>query len=372
VLWFVLRPTRRELLDWIACFVLTVLVAALVWMPFYISLQSSGGYGPIAANHARYVVGFTGWLESAQRQMTNQFALGHSYSFLGLVLAMLLPRLLQPQRWNDVLVHVGKSLFEALGVLVLTATFVLSIGAVVGIGRQALALHHTPKQDEVSRRRAIGLVLVAVWWGAMLVATPLYTPYPRLALSLVLAACLATAMNWPPIAGIEKDKAELGIGWSVAALIAWIGLGLLMTYLQPHQDWHNHSADRRGIMHIAEQIRATGIRGEPRVVYSAGEPSIFFQLTAAGEPIAAPVPFVPREPATKDGLPIPTFIVVGPHANRDPQFQEQWAAAKGKWKLVQEFDCQPSAVVWLDLNDPRQSPQATRDLDRVRLYRLKP
>jgi hypothetical protein len=179
-------------------------------------------------------------------------------------------------------------------------------------------------------------------------------------------------MNWSSAGEKAEGENKLGIGWSCVALLVWIGLGYLLAHLQPHADPHDHPADRRGLVHIAEQVRATDIRREPRVIYVAGEPALFFQLCAVGEPIVAPIPFVPREPATKDGRPISTFIVVGPHANRDLRFKQAWAATQDRWELVAEYDYRPSLVVWLDLNDPRESPQlTTRDRDRVRLYRLR-
>jgi dolichyl-phosphate-mannose-protein mannosyltransferase len=68
---------------------------------------------------------------------------------------------------------------------------------------------------------------------------------------------------------------------------------------------------------------------------------------------------------------MPTFLVTGPHANRDPQFQQQWAAEKDRWELLHEYKYQPSDVVWLDLNNPQKSPKESANLDRVRLYRLR-
>jgi hypothetical protein len=167
------------------------------------------------------------------------------------------------------------------------------------------------------------------------------------------------------------ESKQLHPAWGCVVLPGWLALGLLMNAAMPHDDLHDHPLARRGLVTIAQQIRATDIRREPRVVYVFGEPAIFFQLRAAGEPIVSPVQMVPTEPATDAGQPIPTLLVTGPHAHRDPQFQQQWTVAKDRWELVQEFEYEPSLVVWLDLNDPRQSPQTTRDLDRVRLYRLR-
>jgi 4-amino-4-deoxy-L-arabinose transferase-like glycosyltransferase len=43
---------RRQLPWWLAGLMAAAAVVALVWSPYYLSLQASGGYGPIAANHA--------------------------------------------------------------------------------------------------------------------------------------------------------------------------------------------------------------------------------------------------------------------------------------------------------------------------------
>ena len=59
-------------------------------------------------------------------------------------------------------------------------------------------------------------------------------------------------------------------------------------------------------------------------------------------------------------------------AHRDPQLQQQWAAAKDRWQLIQAYDYQPSDIVWLNLHDPRQrDPPDKAQLNRVEVYRLK-
>jgi 4-amino-4-deoxy-L-arabinose transferase-like glycosyltransferase len=375
VLWFFLRPRRRDVVTWLGCLAVTCLVAAAVWSPYYFSLQSSGGYGPIAENHARYVVGLTGWLASAQRQITNQIVIGNGWTVLGLVLAVVLPQLLDPRRPLEVLLVVFQALITTFGVLLATFTFVLGLGAVVGIGRMAVAAGRAPKFDAAWRRRAVGLALIVVWWGAMLVATPLYTPYARLTLPLILAAMLAAALNWSPVLREPEDERatwQPGAVWGCLAVIVWLGIGFGLQALGPHQDVRERSVDRRDLVEIAQLVRLTERSfGQPRVIYVYGEPAIYFQLRAAGEPNVSPVQLAPVDPATSDGQPIPTLLIAGPHAHRDPQFQQQWAAVKDRWELIHEYEYQPGDVVWLDLNDPRRSPQETADLDRVRLYRLK-
>ena len=130
-------------------------------------------------------------------------------------------------------------------------------------------------------------------------------------------------------------------------------------------------SDRRGLQRIAAEIRRLHL-GQQRAVYVAGEPGLLFQLAVAGERFVAPVQDVPASQATIDGHPIPTFLVIGPHAHRDSQLQQQWAVAKDRWQLIQVYDYQPSDIVWLDLHDPRlPDPPDKAQLNRIEVYRLK-
>ena len=74
---------------------------------------------------------------------------------------------------------------------------------------------------------------------------------------------------------------------------------------------------------------------------------------------------------TLNGRALPTFLIAGPHAERDPQFREQLAAAGSRWKLVQTYDYAPSTLVWLDLHDPRNAGgRAGRERSRVSAVRV--
>jgi dolichyl-phosphate-mannose-protein mannosyltransferase len=375
VLWFFLRPPGKQIQSWLACFAVTALVAAAIWSPYYFSLQSQGGYGPIAENHAKYVVGFAGWFHSAARQVANQLAIGTAWSFLGLALALLVPQLLRvPQSGAATLWLIGKCLLTAFALLVISVTLAVGLGAAIGIGRMLLAMRRAPRADAIWRMCAIGLCLVSIWWAALLVATPLYTPYPRLIMPGLLAAILACALNWHPLLATEGDATPYHAG-SLAGcsifglmLVYWLGIYLLC----PHTDHLERLLDRRGLLGIAEEIHASQPQAGSRVMYVYGEPALYFQLRAAGEEIVSAVQQLPAEAATIDGKAIPTYLIAGPHAQRDPEFVRQFGAAQERWQLYKEYDYQPSALVWLDMNDPRRSPKETADKDRVRLYRLRP
>ena len=373
VMWFFQRPAAGQWRTWLACFAVTAITAAVVWSPYLLSLQAHGGYGPINANHERYIVGLSGWLASAGRQISNQYAIGVGWNTLGLVLAWYLPSLLVPRTLRESLWEFVTAATSAIGVLLLTAGFPVAIGAAVGIARMLLAIHAASRLDLAWQRRMIGATLTFAWLGGMLVATPFYTPYPRLALPLTIAAWLAASLNWdkPLVASDQPRAARLG---SVTGCFLVLAIALswaVLIPLLPHRDHVIYSGDRRDLMSIAEQIHATGTAREPRVICVYGEPAMLFQLRAAGEEIVIPVQEIPVFAAAENGRRIPTLLIAGPHALRDPSFRQQMAAAKTRWTLASEFSMQPSHVVWLDLNDPRHSPHATAAQDKVRVYRLR-
>ena len=372
VLWLLLRPPSEAVAEcgWSASR-LRRLVAAAVWSPYYLSLQSQGGYGPIAANHAKYVVGLAGWFSSAARQMSNQYAFGCWLTIGGVLLAAVLPALLERRGWWEMLARL-RWLGAAVAGVVIVSVVVTSVGATIGLARMLVGIHLTQKLDANWQRRTFGFGLLAVWWGGMLLVTPLYTPYPRLALPYLLAALLGTAVNvaeFLPL--VERDFYETRLGrfWQGAL---WAVVAAALLSLSVFIQRRELPLERRGIMHIAGRVRETANSTEPRAMYVYGEPALYFQLRAAGEELVSPIQELPSTAATLEGRPLPTFLMAGPHARRDPEFVRQLAAAKDHWELVREFDYQPSAVVWLDLNDPRRSPNETADLDGVRLYRLRP
>jgi dolichyl-phosphate-mannose-protein mannosyltransferase len=231
------------------------------------------------------------------------------------------------------------------------------------------AREQAPAGDVISPR-LVSLVLLGCWWGGLLVAVPCYSPYPRLALPWLLALWLATSLNARP--ALVQDEAFSAGRLSVQQMIAAaavVGVLFVIGLFVGRQAQVNAAADRRGMQQIAATIRATMLDTQPRVVYVYGEPAMFFQLRAAGEEFVAPVQHLPSEAATIEGAPVATYLVVGPHAETDPRFGEQWEGARQRWDLVQALDYQPSAVVWLDLHDPRKALEPSL-MHEVRLYKL--
>ena len=375
LLWLI---TQQSMVRKLGCFAVTAAIALAVWSPYFLWLQSSGGYGPISANHAKYVVGLTGWLDSAGRQISAQYVMQGLLGPVSLGVSLVLVRRLlsaSPTSWLWSLWRDGSALLAGLIFgLMLTSFVVAGVAAGIGIAISLIALLRESKQNAQVQMRAVATCLIAAWWLGLLLATPFYWPYPRLVLPWVLASWIGTAVCW------HQAERHVDIGsnanqapWRQGCLIAgMLFSGLCLIGSQVPKDIEAAPAsDRRGLQRIAAEIRRLH-PGQQRALYIAGEPGLFFQLAAAGEPLIAPVQDIPASPATIDGRPIPTLLVLGPHAHRDPQLQQQWAAAKERWPLNQAHDYQPSEIVWLDLHDPRQpDPLDKNQLNRIEVYRLK-
>src|SRR6185369_1431806 len=135
-----ISPRQRQRLNtFLACFAVTAVVATAVWSPYFFSLQSQGGYAPIADNHAKYFVGLAGWLDSASRQLANQRVLASRLSAVGILIAVALPAALPGRRWEHRLLQCG--IAAGLGVIALICTsFPVLIGvSFVGLIRATFA-----------------------------------------------------------------------------------------------------------------------------------------------------------------------------------------------------------------------------------------
>jgi hypothetical protein len=106
-----------------------------------------------------------------------------------------------------------------------------------------------------------------------------------------------------------------------------------------------------------------------RAIYVYGEPALLFQLKAAGESFVGPVQDIPGAAVNADGTTITTYLVIGPHARSDPQFRAAWKESSSRWKRVASFPYRPSAIVRLDLIDPRKE-QPPKSWEKVEVYRL--
>ncbi|MBS0262375.1 MAG: glycosyltransferase family 39 protein, partial [Planctomycetes bacterium] len=194
-----IRPIALSLLLWGTM----VFVAALVWAPFWWSLQHRGGYAAVAANHRTYLVGFAGWSTSlvTQARKLSIFSgpLTGCSSLVALAVALLWQRFRTPRfTWNALLR--SNSLYLAvpvLGLLCVTEggavmlSFLGVVGALVGV---AVAVAVPPDTPTVPPSRRLAAWLLLAWVFGLFLSVPLYTPYPRLLLPLLIATWIGVGI----------------------------------------------------------------------------------------------------------------------------------------------------------------------------------
>jgi hypothetical protein len=374
VLLFVMAYDRRgRWRSWLACFGITVFVAGVIWSLYLYTLRSQGGYDPIAANHARYFVGVGGWLDSVSRQLANQRVLSSWLGAVGIFVAVSLPALFGERSARQRLRQCGIAATLGLAAGIFSSIVVLSTASLVGLVRLWLSLMgrsasgdaplvHAEEGPRSNERLLVGFCLMAVWWLGLLLSTPCYTPYSRLQIPFMLAAYLAA-----PLFATEFRSGPRFVSW-LPLLVGptLLGASIVGALVLPRPRLE-FSGDRLSLQTIARAIQEEANPKIPRVVYTFGEPAVFFQLRAAGEPVVAPVQDIPATATSLEGRAIPTFLVTGPHTEQDLGFQEQWTTASSNWTLVRTFEYRPSALVYLDLHDPRQP---NRSAHAIRLYKM--
>jgi dolichyl-phosphate-mannose-protein mannosyltransferase len=391
----------------VGCLAMTSVVALLAWSPYWFALQKVGGYGPIAGNHAKYVVGFAGWLTSAARQVAGFSVIDRGFTAAGILAAFVVPAFsvtAETNRGSGTMSSMAIAWPIIAGALVSSVSFLtaplLSLASLSALGLIVLSRRLWAAQQTAAHapQAVIGSALLIVWWGGLFVATPCYWPYPRLLLPWLLAACLALGVLVDELcegSSADESSAEsAGLQhlfrttwrWSAAAVGVLFATLPLAMYCRPAAGIaQNMARDRLGVERVARHMHIDLDQGAPgnaspaasdnpsRVVYVLGEPPLLFQLAAAGEAFVRPVEQLPTSAALYSGQPMPTFLAVGPHAAQDHSYQTAWPAHASHWRLVGEYPYEPSAIVWLDLHNPLSTRDAGASGDHVfRLYELKP
>jgi dolichyl-phosphate-mannose-protein mannosyltransferase len=369
---------RGQLRNWLICFAVTTFVAVAVWLPYWLSLRTHGGYSPIAANHAKYLVGFSGWLNALSRQLANQQAIEGWTSAVGIFLATVLPTLLDHYRTRQRLWQFGSAAALAVIALFSTSFVVITAISLCGLLLAASMLFNKLADSREQRPQfSIGLALVAAWWLGLFITTPCYTPYARLTLPFMLAAYLAASTLNPRLlpanvlprgSASSPQQSLLHCRLSLVACSVALVISLAAARLLPRPPLRL-SRNRLALHAIATDIHKPANENTPRVFYTYAEPALFFQLHAAGEPLVSPIQHLPTTAATIEGQRVPTFLLLGPHSEKDARFQREWIEARDRWKLIQTFDYQPSPLVYLDLHDPRVKSTETAQ-NSIHLYQI--
>ncbi len=233
----------------VALVAVMALTSFAVWSPWLWKLQDYGGYASVAANHAGYVNGFTGWKRRLALQLSYQFTLDGLTGCLSVGMGILAAsgyrwyRACQrrresggsesgnstgsvavpghtshtfPPRWLMARFAVSSLALSVIAFTVWTPLLLTSI-AIGGIGGMLLwpvldRAFQRSRSGDLSAVRpggmgwvpgdlqcapridpTLGLCITTTWFIGMLVTTPLYHPYPRLFLPLLASIWVAAS-----------------------------------------------------------------------------------------------------------------------------------------------------------------------------------
>ncbi|MEX1232638.1 MAG: glycosyltransferase family 39 protein [Planctomycetaceae bacterium] len=404
------EPLGRRLKLWgMICGVSAVMMLAC-WYPVWSDLEDIGGYGAIAANHRGYFVGFGGWVESLLSHIKTQRAeQGLStlavavFAWMWMVASVVTRRLRAgssvsresvdaratstwwltdrhvlmwlPASFVFLLVAVACSISFALGVVglgVLAILLVAEFSSATRRGRTASIV-----LGEFSRA---ALWLLGSWTLGLLLATPLYAPYPRLLMPSLIKTWIGFGVfvvfmlaNGTKFA---LNRRTLAASLVVTLLVVAGRYGGMRPHSRPFPAWQSRLGIEHASHRIAEAIlndtvsRKTVPAKDRAIVYVWGEPAVVFHLRAAGWPMVAPVAnFGFLEPIP--GAPmLPTYLVVGPHYEKD--LSAGVNDLTGRFELVGKFRFTPSDLVAFDEQPPQGFAQAVpREDEPVSLFRIR-
>jgi hypothetical protein len=182
-------------------------------------------------------------------------------------------------------------------------------------------------------------------WAGLLLATPLYTPYPRLALPFIVWTIVWSAEGWSCLGrgllrlqGTGQHRGQYGIVAAVSLVV--VVLCLPRTFNTPPA-WEDRSGMRDAAIAIDGRIHKLSAGAvEDAIIFVYGEPQV-------------------------NG---PLFVLTGPHVHRDVAATKQLQSLE----LVEEFPYRPSGLVMLNhwpANTVREK-QLNGHRDSIRLYRM--
>lgn len=409
----VLSSSWRDKKAWITVG-LAVVTAVAIWSPYYLSLESVGGYGAINENHRGYIVGPAGWPKSLVQQWRNFERLnGFAWGMCEVIGGWLLAVGLTVERSFRSEANGGES--GESGVKFPWGLFAAAVGGMTGILALAVAIVGAwvpmfvfaisglmnflgdVRKGRASRDEVLGKSILGVWFVGMFLATPLYTPYARLMVPLVISMWIGAAIGMRDAAegivgGIRSGAFRVGRVKFILGTAVCLGVALGVTRGIPGVGVRGSlkAARYQGIIGLTEQVveavQARSGAGEVPTVLVYADPALFFQLRLAGATGYIGVKRVPTTVSEWRVAPIgdlsfvgkpmpsnspPVWLVVGPGGVRDSGVQELLDGHPEVVKSEEIFRYDGSDYVVLDQYSPTEldgDPMLKRET--VRLYRI--
>ena len=385
----------------IACVVVMCAAAAATWAPVWFGLEDVGGYAAIRANHARYVVGFAGWFESAKQQMNAHRVLDGWLAWISLSVAMLVNFGWQLRTrgftWNQpedqfqlsgslllkmCLGAAMLSLLAASGVGTTSVLFCVALGGLAGRLRwPAIPIDsEEASNEEAIARWTLPCWVLVVWIGSLSLMTPTYRAYPRLTLPLLIPIWLAAGagiswwvrsnLRWHGRKGTERPVLQQNlmlIGLCCLAGFVIVRNGVLVKATT--SAWK----PRSGMRTLAASIVDECVTDRDNVViYTYGEPALFYHLRSRGL-LAQPVSSVPTSPPSGGGGTFEVLLIEGPHARRSDSFNEDSNLILRNYEKAATYDVASSDLVLLNDRDAsKMLGPGGREPETFHVWRMRP
>lgn len=365
------RPEERRWKAWGIATAVAILTAVVLWIPVWRDCLAVGGYGAVSANHRGYIMGWSSWV-------TNLVQQSHHFGRYAVITAVSLYVVVPPfvdQRWKSrqssrhywpVLCGIG-----LVAIIIPTGLWVVTLA--VSLGRIVAGLGEWSR-GELSPGEIAAAALASTWFCGLLVATPLYQPYPRLLMPWWMAASLLVAWAMSRLASrttVGDVFAVLDRGHtsphedaayarrqrnSLIQMAAVVFATMVVCFVAYHRAWENRRGLSTSANTIADQIRS---RSDSAIVQVYGLPPVVLTLREHG--IAAVVCGGPEAAARLAG----SWVIVSSDADRDSTWNDDWPKVADQFELVREIDINPSSIVRLDSGLLPANPPPVE----VRVYR---
>jgi len=415
---------NRKSSTW-GCGLLMAVVAGVVWLPAWWDLQSParGGYAAVAANHAGYVSGWNSWLEHFRLQFENMAWFDNdvvSYGFLALIAAFIVVRFTVTPTQTKQPVDDTSSLFRKLSpelVLVLAIYLIpplIGMGfslprlllslALTGLGIRLFDLLQASRGREPLTPQVLAGWMALAWCLSLVLVTPLYRPYPRLALPLYFALLTGAAFGVQQLkrlfqpersAGGEASDSISGAARESNApsvsrgtkswIVSWAAISLVISHalagprIDPRRDaspWQSRLSMETASRQIVDVCNERGAERLSRpvayILYVYGEPALYYHLCrlAPQNVVIAPVSnlgFLNDPPGRE---PVPIYLVAGPHTVRNPDYLRQREAAGDRLAEVVGVNVHISDLLLLNAHTAREIAASDDSLSEVTIELL--
>jgi HAMP domain-containing protein len=290
--------------------------------------------------------------------------------------------------------------WQLVNLILIPSCFLPNVGAVC-FPLMAIFLWGSPKMLQDTQRPEVGRSDLAhwfllVWLLGLFLATPLYHPYLRLTVPVLLASFLGsgwflqmalqrsrlTKEKGPdtPFRPVNSSAAEFGhpaltVLAALAVLLISMAIGVV-----GNTSRLSCLVRRSDLKDVAEEIKkqienvhpSRAIESAPAVVYVFAEPALLFQLRLAGLNLVAPAGSLKFAESRTGKSANPVYLAIGIHAKQDQAFLEQFARLKNRLQPVGHWPWHLSPLVRLDQpgSEPGRRDPDPADFNEVELFEV--